>query len=82
MIFFREITVQEPASIICDRCGRRAENDLDHFDFQEYLLRKRRISPLSLGERVRVRDSSLNYNPHPSPAPRFALPEGEGATLT
>jgi hypothetical protein len=37
MIVCREITVQEPASIICDRCGRRAESDSDHFEYQEFL---------------------------------------------
>jgi len=38
---------------------------------------KRRTSPLSLWERVRVRDNSLNSHPHPSP-----LPEGEGEKQT
>ena len=37
MIFLRERTMQEPASIICDRCGRRAENESDSFEFGEYL---------------------------------------------
>ena len=37
MIHFREMTIQEPASIICDRCGRRAENESNNFEFEEYL---------------------------------------------
>lgn len=37
MIVFRDVTVQEPASIICDRCGRRAENGSDSFEFSEYV---------------------------------------------
>lgn len=37
MIILREMTIQEPASIICDRCGRRAENESDSFEFGEYL---------------------------------------------
>lgn len=37
MILFREISAQEPVAIICDKCGRRAESDLDHFEVQEYL---------------------------------------------
>jgi hypothetical protein len=37
MIVFKEITAQEPASIICDRCNRHAESDSDHFEFQEFL---------------------------------------------
>ena len=37
MIVFREIAAQEPESIICDRCGRRAENDSENFEFQEFL---------------------------------------------
>jgi len=37
MILLREITTQEPASIICDRCGRRTENGSDSFEFGEYL---------------------------------------------
>jgi hypothetical protein len=37
MILLREITVQEPASIICDRCGRRAEKASDTCEFDEYL---------------------------------------------
>ena len=37
MILFREVSVQEPASIICDRCGRRAENVPANFEFGEYL---------------------------------------------
>ncbi len=37
MILYREVPVQEPAGIICDRCGRRAENVPDEFEFSEYL---------------------------------------------
>lgn len=37
MILFREIKIQEPAAIICDRCGRRAENESDSFEFEEFL---------------------------------------------
>lgn len=37
MILFREVTVQEPASIICDRCGRGTDNAPDSFEFNEYL---------------------------------------------
>jgi hypothetical protein len=37
MIFLRERTIQEPASIICDRCGRRAEVESEDFEFAEYL---------------------------------------------
>lgn len=37
MIFFRELTVQESASITCDRCGRRAENESTDFEFEEFL---------------------------------------------
>jgi hypothetical protein len=37
MIVFREITVQEPTAIICDRCGRRTENESNLFEFGEYL---------------------------------------------
>ena len=37
MILFHEVPVQEPASIICDRCGRRAENVPNDFEFGEYL---------------------------------------------
>ena len=37
MILLREMSIQEPASIICDRCGRRAENESNSFEFGEYL---------------------------------------------
>jgi len=37
MIIFREISVQEPASITCDRCGRSAENEPNNFEFEEFL---------------------------------------------
>ena len=37
MINFREVTIQEPDAIICDRCGRRAESDMNRFEFEEYL---------------------------------------------
>jgi len=37
MINFREITVEEPASIACDRCGRSAENESKNLEFEEYL---------------------------------------------
>jgi len=37
MIFLREIVATEPASIICDRCGRSAENEPGRFEFDEYL---------------------------------------------
>lgn len=37
MIIFREIVTQEPASIICDRCGRSAQNVSQDFEFQEFL---------------------------------------------
>ena len=37
MMIFREVTIQEPASITCDRCGRSAENEPKNFEFEEYL---------------------------------------------
>jgi len=37
MITFRETTVQEAASITCDRCGRSEENESNNFKFQEFL---------------------------------------------
>ena len=37
MIKLREITTTETALIICDRCGRKAENAPDEFEFAEYL---------------------------------------------
>ncbi len=37
MILLRERTIQEPASIICDRCGRRSDIESDDVEFDEYL---------------------------------------------
>jgi len=37
MIIFRKISVQEPASISCDRCGSSAENEPNNFEFEEFL---------------------------------------------
>jgi len=37
MMTFRDVTVKEHASIICDRCGRSAENESSNFEFEEYL---------------------------------------------
>lgn len=37
MILYREASVEEPASIICDRCDRRAENVPNCFEFGEYV---------------------------------------------
>lgn len=35
MINLREITVMEPTSITCDRCGRNIKNEPDNFEFAE-----------------------------------------------
>ncbi len=37
MIIAQKITVQEIASITCDRCGRSAENASEDFEFEEFL---------------------------------------------
>ena len=37
MITLREITATEPATIICDRCGRSTKNEPDNFEFAECL---------------------------------------------
>jgi len=37
MILFHETIIQEPDSIICDRCDRVAQKVSNNFEFEEYL---------------------------------------------
>ena len=37
MIIYRDKTIQEPSAIVCDKCGRKAGEVQDCFEFQEFL---------------------------------------------